>query len=165
VKVTSSFFILLILLFGFSNCDNESPTQPQNKSPQILSLDVFPNILRLSDTAIVICEAIDPDGDTLGYDWITDGRIRIKGYNHSWLYHTYENTRVFYPTQNVNLPQDTLWVQCFARDVKGGSEAGLCFLLSNNEKNNLFKWPPTSFIENKNDCIQPLHLITLMCLH
>ena len=39
------------------------------------------------------------------------------------LYHTFENTRVFYPTQYINFPIDTPWVQCIVRDVKGGADA------------------------------------------
>jgi len=108
-----SFFTLLF-------CKN--PTKPENHAPLILSLKVFPEVINLSDSVIVICEAKDIDGDTLVYDWITDSRLRIKGSQYSWLYHTSENTRIFYPTSSVNLPVDTVWVQCGVRDVKGGSD-------------------------------------------
>lgn len=92
-------------------------------------LDVFPDVIGPSDSAIVICEAIDPDGDTLVYDWITDARVRIKGSQYFWLYHTSENTRIFYPTNINNVPVDTLWVQCIVRDVKGGATDGLVLFM------------------------------------
>ena len=127
------FSLILGLLFTCFNCAKENPTQPQNHSPEILSLDAFPDTIGLSDSVIVICEAIDPDGDTLVYDWITDGRVRIKGYNHSWLYNTSDNTHIFYPTEYVNFPMDTLWIQCFARDGRGKSDNGtVVFIVKQN---------------------------------
>lgn len=123
-----SMLFVMLLLNGF-NCTKESPVQPQNNSPEILSLDVFPNVIGPSDSVIVICEAIDPDGDTLVYDWITDARVRIKGSQYFWLYHTSENTRIFYPTNINNVPVDTLWVQCIVRDVKGGATDGLVLFM------------------------------------
>jgi len=53
--------------------------------------------------------------------------LRIKGANPSWdtrLFNTFENSRIFYPNQNLP-PFDTVWVQCFARDRKGKSDAQL----------------------------------------
>lgn len=122
-------FIALLILFLLVNCNGENPVGPQNNSPQILSIVVFPEIIGLSDSVIVICNAIDPDGDTLVYDWITDARVRIKGSNYSRLYHTSENNRIFYPTKIVNIPIDTLWIQCFVRDVKGGADAKLFYFI------------------------------------
>jgi hypothetical protein len=92
----------------------------------IKSLTAFPNVIGLQDSVIIICNAYDPDGDTLVYDWITDGKVRIKdgqagGY---FLYHTFENSRIVYPRESL-APPDTCWVQCFARDVKGGQAASL----------------------------------------
>lgn len=119
----------MIILFSvlITNCnEDDNPVKPKNHFPQILSVDVFPDVIGLNDSVIVICNATDPDGDTLVYDWITDGRVKIKGghANYHWLYHTYENTRIFYPKPDVvNLPIDTLWVQCFVRDVRGGEVA------------------------------------------
>jgi hypothetical protein len=66
---------------------------------------------------------MDLDGDTLVYDWYTDTRLKIKGAarDEPWLFHTYENSRIFYP-KNVNIPSDTPWVECTVRDVKGGND-------------------------------------------
>jgi len=120
------FFLLIFLLFSFINCSEENPVKPQNKSPEIISLEVFPNVVRPTDSIIVICEAMDPDGDTLVYDWITTGVVRIKGArgDEHWLYHTYENKRIFYAPDNLHVtaPLDTFWVQCFVRDVRGGAD-------------------------------------------
>jgi len=66
---------------------------------------------------------MDPDGDRLVYDWITDGRLRIRDArpgDHS-LYNTQANSMVFYP-DFVTSPPDTPWVQCFARDGRGMSD-------------------------------------------
>ena len=115
--------LLSTILLAQNNCD-DNPVKPENQYPVILSLTVFPDVIGLQDSVIIICNAYDPDGDTLVYDWITDGRLKLQGtrdYEHS-LYHTYENSRIVYPTQYVNLPIDTVWVQCVTRDVKGGSD-------------------------------------------
>ncbi len=110
--------LVLITLIG---CE-EDPVQPENHQPIIFSLTAFPDVIGLSDSVIIICNAMDPDADTLVYDWLTDGKSRIKGANENdhMLYHTFENSRVFYPKQHITLP-DTLWVHCDARDVKGKS--------------------------------------------
>jgi len=122
----------LILLIGLNmvvtlNSCSENPVKSENHRPIIFSLSVFPDVISLSDSAIVICNAIDPDGDTLVYDWITDARLRIKGANpqgDTRLFNTFENSRIFYPNKN-HPPLDTVWVQCFARDRKGKSDAEL----------------------------------------
>lgn len=96
--------------------------QPQNRAPVLFDLSVFPPVIGPSDSAIVICHAMDPDADTLVYDWITDARLRIKGAppgEHS-LYHTSENARIFYP-RSILASVDSPWVQCFARDRRGMS--------------------------------------------
>ncbi|MCK6613731.1 MAG: hypothetical protein L6Q47_05795 [Ignavibacteriaceae bacterium] len=120
--------VILTFLISVNSC-NENPIEvkSENRSPVIFSLTVFPEVIGPSDSAIIICNAMDPDGDTLVFDWITDARVKLKGAfaDNSWLFHTYENSRIFYPTQYVNIPVDTPWVQCFARDVKGKSTSGM----------------------------------------
>ena len=116
--------LITFVLFNILSCDdNPVDGKPENRSPVILSLFVFPDIIGPSDSAIVICNATDPDGDTLVYDWYTDTRLKIKGASRDepWLFHTYENSRIFYP-KNVNIPIDTPWVECTVRDVKGGND-------------------------------------------
>jgi hypothetical protein len=128
--------ILLLLstvLLAQNNCD-DNPVKPENHHPVILSLTVFPDVIGPLDSVIVICNAMDPDGDTLVYDWITDGKSRIKGTDYpDWSqYNTFENWRVVYPKNLNNVPIDTCWVQVFARDRKGKSVAELVsFVLIN----------------------------------
>lgn len=115
--------IAMFVLLNISSC-NESPVEvKENKEPVIFSLVAFPDVVYPNDSLIVICNAYDPDADTLVYDWITSGSIvRIKGSNHPWLYNTKENSQIFYApdSQFVSAPQDTFWIQCAARDGKGG---------------------------------------------
>jgi hypothetical protein len=92
-----------------------------NRRPVILHLAAFPEVTFATDSVLVVCQAMDPDCDTLVYDWITDARMRIKGARDGEysLYNTFESFQVFYPA--VHGPADTAWVQCFARDRRGKS--------------------------------------------
>ncbi len=68
------------LLLGSSSCAKHAPTQPAvNHRPTILSVEVIPHPIGFSDTALVICHAVDPDGDALQYDWITQLPLKIAG--------------------------------------------------------------------------------------
>jgi len=112
-----------ILQYGCKeNPVNEGKSE--NHSPAIISLIVFPEFVGPSDSLVVVCNAVDPDADTLVYDWYTSGVVRIKGALPGLpvLLHTYENSRIFYApdSQHVAAPQDTFRVQCAVRDVKGG---------------------------------------------
>jgi len=137
MKILTAIIIYATLLFNCSGCDDASPVQPQNNSPEILSLDVFPNIVKPSDSLMVICEAIDPDGDTLVYDWITTGVVRIKGAfsDDPFLFHTSENTRIFYApdSSHVLAPLDTFWIRCKVRDVKGGADSDIVLFIVQKE--------------------------------
>ena len=123
--------LLSYMLLTIIGCE-DNPTdakKSENHSPTILSLLVFPDIVGSQDSVIVICNAFDPDGDTLVYDWISDAKLRIKGVNPPTdmsLYNTFENSRIFYPTQRAI---DTVWVQCFARDRKGKSDDKLVLFI------------------------------------
>jgi hypothetical protein len=85
---------LLVLL----SCE-EDIIKPENHKPIIFSLTAFPDVVSPSDSVIIICNAMDPDADTLVYDWSTDGKSKIKGAQNPdfILNHTYENSRVVYP--------------------------------------------------------------------
>lgn len=130
-----SIFIILILMLNINCNDNPVGGKPENRSPVILSLTVFPDAIGPSDSAIVICNAYDPDGDTLVYDWFSDSRIKIEGAfgDQDWLYNTFENSRILYP-KNVNTPIDTPWIQCFARDRKGKSDSRIVHFFVRQEK-------------------------------
>lgn len=120
--------LLLTIILLTLNC-NENPVdvKSENRNPVIFSLVAFPDVVKPSDSLIVICNAIDPDGDTLVYDWITSGVVRIKDAitDDNFLYNTYENSRIFYApdSTHVSIPQDTFRIQCFARDRRGKSDA------------------------------------------
>lgn len=124
--------LLMTLLLLNMNCNNPvTPEKKENHKPVISSLTVFPTVIGPSDSVTITCIASDPDGDTLVYDWISDARTIIKGafdWQHS-LYNTYENSHIFYPRNINNIPVDTLWVQCFARDGKGKSDNGLILFI------------------------------------
>jgi len=115
--------IALLLAASAGACGaHDLPFKPPSRSASILSLIASPSVISRSESVTVTCNAIDPDGDVLVYDWITDGRLRIQGAlpgEHS-LFNTSANARVFYPAA-VRAPADTPWVQCSARDGKGGS--------------------------------------------
>ncbi len=113
---------LFVVIGILGSCKKDNPVKPENQSPIITSVVVFPEVIGPNDSVLVVCNAMDPDGDTLVYDWLTDARLRIKGTNFRWLYHTKNNSRIFYPTGVVKLPRDTVWVECSVRDVKGGAD-------------------------------------------
>jgi len=125
--------LIIITILIIVGCEDD-PVKPVNHHPIIKSLTAFPDVVNPNDSLIVICNASDSDGDTLVYDWITTGVVRIKGArgDDHFLYHTYENSRIFYApdSQFVLALQDTFWVQCFVRDVKGGeAEALVTFIV------------------------------------
>lgn len=118
--------ILLTSLIALSvgACGGHAPTTPYNLKPVILSLTVSPTTITPSDSALVVCDARDADGDPLVYDWVTDSRLRIQGAlaNDYALYNTHQNFRVVYP-YNVAAPIDTPWIECTARDGRGMSDS------------------------------------------
>ena len=78
---------------------------------------------------IVVCQADDPDADTLVYDWVIDGKFSIQGVgpDSSHLYNTLSNSRVFY-RYAPNPIDTTAWVQCIVRDRKGGAAGRLVYV-------------------------------------
>jgi hypothetical protein len=127
-EIMRSILLITVILLNINCDDNPVDNKQENRNPVMFSLTVFPDFIGPSDSAIVICNAMDPDGDTLVYDWITDARLKIKGARPGdfRLYHTYDNSRIFYPT---DLATDTVWVQCITRDVKGGSAGKLIIFI------------------------------------
>ena len=115
-------FVLGILLATILTSCNENSTKVENNDPILKSLRAFPSIVNSGDSVIVICEAVDPDGDTLFYDWFADSRLKIQGAgsDYFYLYNTRENTRIVYPTKKKDEPTDTAWISCSVRDGIGG---------------------------------------------
>jgi len=117
--------LALPLALGVVLCScSRSPTQVYT-GPQIVTVLATPDTLGPSDSTVVECVAIDRAGDALVYDWVTDARLKIQGVpaNRNWLYTTRSNRHVFYTGPVYAYPLDTAWVQCFARDLKGGEDA------------------------------------------
>jgi hypothetical protein len=122
---------LVALLFGatLGACDSAKPLRPVNYDPVVRSLTVFPAIIAPGDSAIVVCEASDPDGDTLVFDWESDCRLLMKdalGQPAVYFYNSHDNRIVVYAGSCANAPSDTGGVSCFVRDRRGGGAyAGL----------------------------------------
>lgn len=107
-------------------CDTARPVRPANRSPIVQSLTVFPSTIAPGDSAIVVCYATDPDGDTVVYDWTSDCRLVKKGDPDDLTYYNaYDRSLVVYAGQCVDVPVDTGWVSCHVRDGRGGgADAG-----------------------------------------
>lgn len=115
--------LVLGVSLGVGSCDTARSVRPTNRSPVIQSLVVFPTTIGPGDSAIVLCMATDPDGDTLVYDWFSDCRIVKKGSSpHSGgsLNNQYDPGIVVYPGQCMDAPIDTGWISCGVRDRRGG---------------------------------------------
>src|SRR5512136_1471043 len=65
---------LLAVAVGLAGC-RDYPTKSIYHRPIISSVTVFPAIIGQGDSMLVTVYASDPDGDTLVYDWFTDGRL------------------------------------------------------------------------------------------
>lgn len=122
-----AFAICMLLLIGSCEDNPANNGKTQNRNPVMFSLTVFPEVVDTSDSLVVICNAMDPDADTLVYDWYTSGVVRIKGVPPGFppeLYNTFENSRIFYApdSSHVSALQDTFRVECAARDRKGGMD-------------------------------------------
>ena len=114
-------FIVSVLLAS-SGCTNAADGPREIVMNSLLAT---PDTLGPGDSTIVECTAHSLSGLALVYDWVTDARLRIAGAppNQDYLYTTKSNRHVFYIGANYSSPIDTAWVQCFARDLQGGSAA------------------------------------------
>jgi hypothetical protein len=120
--------IALIVVTNIGACGDHEPNRPQNHSPVISSIVVFPTVLGPSDSALVICNATDADADDLVYDWVTDARLRIKNSAFTvYLFDSPDNSQIFYVGVR-SAPVDTAWIQCTVRDSRGGADGRIVFL-------------------------------------
>ena len=117
--------ILLVVLV--CACSPEHPAAPpSNRPPTILSVSAVPDTIALSDSTTIMCNAVDPDGDDLVYDWFTTIPLKIAGAPQGvYLYGTDSYTRVFYYAGPDSLTTYRR-VQVFARDP-GGLQDGVEF--------------------------------------
>lgn len=110
----------LCLLAGLLSCGVETPLQPVNRSPVVQSLIAFPAIISPGDSAVVVCHATDPDGDTLMFDWMSGCRLIKQGAPGDLVWYSFSKTIVVYAGACADAPIDTGWVSCYVRDRKGG---------------------------------------------
>lgn len=124
--------ILVVLLLPACKHTTAPVIKQENRPPTLQSISAFPGALNPGDSTIVVCQALDPDADTLVYDWFSDARLVIEGNTPSDhdLYDTARNSHVFYYGQ-VSSVDTTAWVQCIVRDHKGGSAGGIVHLVLN----------------------------------
>jgi hypothetical protein len=117
---SNAFILMLLLVVGTTGCTHG----PDGPTPIVItSLVAVPDSLGPGDSTIVECTAHSLSNLALVYDWVTDARLRISGAppNQYYLYTTTSNRHVFYTGANYASPTDTAWVQCFVRDLQGGS--------------------------------------------
>ena len=116
--------VLPCFLMLLNACDTAGPSQPilTKHPPTIRSLECFPASLGPSDSAIVVCNAFDQDGDTLNYTWVGDGRLRLAGAPPGTVHvlASPNSSQVIYYGP-LGSPSDTAFVQCIVNDNRGGS--------------------------------------------
>ena len=113
--------ILIVLAATVGACSNDhNPVYPVNHRPIMLSLTALPTSIGPSDSVLVTCSAMDPDGDKLVFDWFAHPRLHIQGaiLGDPFLYES-TNSRLLYQDLNQTFV-DTAWVRCQARDHRGG---------------------------------------------
>ncbi len=120
---------LLALSAPLGACEHkDSPTAPQNRPPVISSITVFPQTIGPGDSAIVFCDAFDPDGDSLFYDWTTDAHLKIKDAPLVvFLFGSRSPSQVFYYS-SARAPLDTVRIGCTVRDNKSGNDVRTFYL-------------------------------------
>lgn len=142
--------ILLTVLIA-CGCHAQRGVEPVNRRPVITGLTALPDTLNPSDSCIVFCEARDPDGDTLVYDWRTDARLTLEGdpLHEGEVFATRSNTHKVFNANLANPINDSAWVQCFAHDRRGLSDNRFIYVLLRRPSSNR---PAASFkIENATD--------------
>jgi len=123
----------LLIQAALCGCKKEPTTviPPQNHAPVLDSLIAYPDTIGPSDSTVVVCYARDPDGDSLAYDWLTDARLRIKG-NPDWKNYLNQQrvpSLTFYNANLSNPINDSAWVYCSARDLRGGAAPRRIFII------------------------------------
>lgn len=108
------------LLTCLSGCGVKTPLQPENRDPVVQSLIAFPASISPGDSAVVVCHATDPDGDTLMFDWTSDCRLIKRGAPRDLIWYSFSSTLVVYAGACARAPVDTGWVSCYVRDLRGG---------------------------------------------
>ena len=110
----------LCVLTCMTSCGEKTPLQPVNRSPVVQSLIAFPAALSPGDSAVVVCQATDPDGERVVFDWTSDCRLIKQGASGEFTAFNRGNTLVVYAGACARAPLDTGWVSCEVRDGRGG---------------------------------------------
>jgi hypothetical protein len=132
-RVVRDPLILLVTLSlhaGLSGCHAPSSPHRINHNPVIDSLIAVPDTIGPSDSTVVTCFAHDIDGDSLVYDWETDGRLNIQG-TPTWnkfLNQQHVPSHTFY-NANITTNSDSAWVFCEARDMLAGGVGQHVFII------------------------------------
>lgn len=85
VKMHKFFISLLVSVLVTACCTAPVPIQKTNSSPMIESMSFPQDAFAVQDIAIS-CQASDPDGDSLRYEWSADnGKIKGDGANIIWI--------------------------------------------------------------------------------
>ncbi len=108
------------VLACLSSCGLKTPLQPVDRSPVVQSLIAFPTSITIADSAIVVCNAADPDGDPMMFDWTSDCRLIKQGASEEFTAYNLGNTLIVYAGACAHAPLDTGWVSCEVRDGRGG---------------------------------------------
>lgn len=122
--------LITFVVLNISSCNNNpvDTGKHENRNPVLHSVVLFPEIVGPNDSLIVVCDASDPDSDTLVYDWysLSGSIVKIKGAfpGELALYNTHQNSQIFYAPDSmyVAAPRDTFGIQCAVRDRKGGMD-------------------------------------------
>lgn len=121
--------LLLGLIVEGCKHSQTAPAPPHNHSPTISAVTLFPSSVGVSDSAFVQLSATDLDGDTLVYDWIGDGKVRLKDAPRiAYIFSSPRNFQTFYYA-SARAPLDTSWIQCYVRDQRGGQDGRLVALI------------------------------------
>ncbi len=121
--------LLLGVTVGACRHSPVAPTAPANHPPLISSVILFPSSIGPSDSAIVVCAATDPDGDTLVYDWISSGGLQLKDAPRGgYIFSSPNNSQIFY-YGTPRAPIDTVFIRCYTRDQRGGQDGRLVALI------------------------------------
>jgi hypothetical protein len=110
----------LCVMACLASCGLKTPLEPVNRSPAVQSLLAFPTSIPVGDSAVVVCQATDPDGDPVVFDWTSDCRLIKQGASGQFTAYNRGNTLVVYAGACASAPLDTGWVSCHVRDGKGG---------------------------------------------
>ena len=75
--------ILLTTLAVIFSCSEETPTEPENRTPKITSITASPTSIKVNETTSLTCVATDADGDVLTITWSTSEGSFPRGNNGS----------------------------------------------------------------------------------